>query len=264
MSIIAFGGGAVLFAAFIFVERRSSEPVLPPWVLTRRLLAATTMISFGVGAVMLGLTSYVPTFLEGALSSSPIVAGLALAALTVGWPVSASQSGRLYLRIGFRRTAMIGVTVTVIGTAVLALTAPWPSVATVAMSCFIVGIGLGLLAPPSLIAAQSSVEWSERGVVTGTNLFAQSIGSSIGVAIFGAVANAIYAATPGGNTDPQTIASASEAVFLAVFAGALLTVVAVIAMPTISLPDSTHVMEDKSRAVSRDDWQQLSGPEDLT
>ncbi|MGO4192279.1 MFS transporter [Arthrobacter sp. YAF17] len=235
-----FAAGAVLFAAFIFVERRAAEPVLPPWVASRRLLATTAMVSFGVGAVMLGLTSYVPTFLEGALSTSPILAGLALAALTIGWPISASQSGRLYLRIGFRRTALIGVTVTVIGTAVLAFTAFSPNIAMVAASCFIVGLGLGLVATPTLIAAQSSVEWNERGVVTGTNLFARSIGSAIGVAVFGAIANAVYAGTPDGGTDPHTIVAASAAVFLAVMIGAVLTVVAVIAMPATKSVHQAH------------------------
>ncbi len=231
ISYAVFAGGAVLFAAFILVERRAAEPVLPPWVVSRRLLATTAMVSFGVGAVMLGLTSYVPTFLEGALSTSPILAGLALAALTIGWPISASQAGRLYLRIGFRNTALIGITVTVIGTAALALTASSPSVVFVAGSCFVVGLGLGLVATPTLIAAQSSVEWNERGVVTGTNLFARSIGSAIGVAVFGAIANAVYAGTPQGGTDPQTIVAASTAVFLAVLISAVLTVAAIIGMP---------------------------------
>ena len=226
-----FAGGALLFVAFVLVERRAAEPVLPPWVVSRRLLATTAMVAFGVGAVMLGITSYVPTFLVGALSTSPIVAGLALAALTIGWPISASQSGRLYLRIGFRNTALIGITVTVIGTAVLAVTASVPNVALVAVSCFIVGLGLGLVATPTLIAAQTSVEWNERGVVTGTNLFARSIGSSIGVAVFGAIANAVYAGTPHGDTDPHTIVAASSAVFLAVMIAAVLTVVAVLGMP---------------------------------
>ncbi|GAA2140781.1 MDR family MFS transporter [Arthrobacter humicola] len=240
ISIAVFAGGALLFAAFLLVERRAAEPVLPPWVVSRRLLATTAMIAFGVGAVMLGLTSYVPTFLEGALSTSPILAGLALAALTIGWPISASQSGRLYLRIGFRNTALIGITVTVIGTAVLALTASVPSVALVAGSCFIVGLGLGLVATPTLIAAQSSVEWNERGVVTGTNLFARSIGSSIGVAVFGAIANAVYAGTPHGETDPQTVVAASCAVFLAVLIAAVLTVVAVIGMPATKPVKQVH------------------------
>ena len=231
ISDAVFAGGALLFVAFILVERRAAEPVLPSWVVSRRLLATTAMVAFGVGAVMLGITSYVPTFLVGALSTSPIVAGLALAALTIGWPISASQSGRLYLRIGFRNTALIGITVTVIGTGVLAVTASVPNVALVAFSCFIVGLGLGLVATPTLIAAQTSVEWNERGVVTGTNLFARSIGSSIGVAVFGAIANAVYAGTPHGDTDPHTIVAASSAVFLAVMIAAVLTVVAVIGMP---------------------------------
>ncbi|MEZ2387967.1 MFS transporter [bacterium RCC_150] len=232
-SITVFAVGALLFAGFLIAERRAAEPVLPPWVVSRRLLATTAMISFGVGAVMLGLTSYVPTFLEGALSTSPVVAGLALAALTVGWPISASQAGRFYLRIGFRKTGLIGIAITVTGSAVLAFTASSPNLLLAAAGCFVVGLGLGLVATPSLIAAQSSVEWNERGVVTGTNLFARSIGSSIGVAIFGAVANAIYTGTPGGEARSQTIVSASSAVFLAVLVSAVLTALAVIAMPSL-------------------------------
>ncbi|WP_369745941.1 MFS transporter [Paenarthrobacter sp. AMU7] len=231
VSISVFAGGALLFVAFLLVERKAAEPILPPWVVSRRLLATTAMISFGVGAVMLGLTSYVPTFLEGSLKTSPLLAGLALAALTIGWPISASQAGRLYLRIGFRNTGIIGIVITVIGTALLALTASLPSVILVAVACFIVGLGLGLVATPSLIAAQTSVEWNERGVVTGTNLFARSIGSSIGVAVFGAIANAVYANGPSGGPDPQTTVSASTAVFVAVLVSAVLTVVAVLAMP---------------------------------
>ena len=232
ISIAVFAVGAVGLSLFLLVERRAAEPVLPPWVLSRRLLATTTFISFGVGAVILGLTSYVPTFLQGALATSPVIAGLSLAALTIGWPISASQSGRLYLRIGFRATALIGILVTVIGSAVLALTAYTPNPVLVAASCFIVGLGLGLVATPTLIAAQSSVEWNERGVVTGTNLFARSIGSALGVAVFGAVANAIYAGSPNSHTDPQTVVTASAAVFLAVLFGAVLTVAAVLAMPS--------------------------------
>ncbi len=237
ISVAVFAMGSVLFVAFVLVERRAAEPVLPPWVVSRRLLVTTTLISFGAGAIVLGLTSYVPTFLQGALSVSPVLAGLSLAALTIGWPISASQSGRFYLRIGFRATALIGITVTLIGALVLAITAYTPNLVLVAASCFVAGLGLGLLATPSLIAAQSSVDWNERGVVTGTNLFARSIGSSLGVAVFGAVANAIYAGSPGGERNPQTIVSASAAVFLAVLVCAALTVAAVLMMPSTVLED---------------------------
>ncbi|MFJ6452904.1 MFS transporter [Paenarthrobacter sp. NPDC091669] len=252
ISISVFAGGALLFIAFLLVERKAAEPVLPPWVVSRRLLATTAMISFGVGAVMLGLTSYVPTFLEGSLKTSPLLAGLALAALTIGWPISASQAGRLYLRIGFRNTGIIGIVITVIGAAVLALTASSPSVILVAVACFIVGLGLGLVATPSLIAAQTSVEWNERGVVTGTNLFARSIGSAIGVAVFGAIANAIYANGTSGGPDPQTTVSASTAVFVAVLVSAVLTVVAVLAMPAEGKGSTTEPAEKPSPEPAND------------
>ncbi|MFF1828589.1 MFS transporter [Paenarthrobacter sp. NPDC058040] len=256
-SITVFVVGAVLLAIFLLVERKAAEPVLPPWVVSRRLLATTAMIAFGIGAVMLGLTSYVPTFLEGALQTSPLLAGLALAALTLGWPISASQAGRFYLRIGFRKTALIGISITVVGTGILALTASSPNVLLVAASCFVVGLGLGLVATPTLIAAQSSVEWNERGVVTGTNLFARSIGSSIGVAVFGAVANAIYARS--GGPDPQSTVAASGAVFLAVVVCAVLTVVAVIAMPGTDTTSDAGRSSEPADAAESHGWRRSGG-----
>ena len=230
-SIGAFAIGALLLIAFVFAERRAAEPVLPLWVFSRRLLLSTALIGLGVGAILIGLTSYVPTYLEGSLGVSPIVGGLALAALTLGWPISASLSGRLYLRIGFRATVLIGMAIVVLGTVPLVVFASAPSVGVVAASCFIVGLGLGLVATPSLIAAQASVDWDERGVVTGTNLFARSIGSAVGVAIFGAVANAIFASTGGSDQDAAAVTAASSSVFVAVTIAAVLTVFAALAMP---------------------------------
>jgi EmrB/QacA subfamily drug resistance transporter len=236
-SIGAFAIGAVLLIAFILVERRAAEPVLPLWVFSRRLLVTTTLISLGVGAILIGLTSYVPTYLESTIHVTPIVSGLAVAALTVGWPIAASLSGRFYLRIGFRNTALLGTAIAIIGTIVLVLTSTHPSVAFVAISCFIVGLGMGLIATPTLIAAQSSVAWAERGVVTGTNLFARSIGSSVGVAVFGAIANAIIAQSAAGEHDPSTVQHASSAVFLSVMIVAILTIAAGFAMPRARVED---------------------------
>ncbi|HZK59429.1 MAG TPA: MFS transporter [Cryobacterium sp.] len=230
-SIGSFALGSLLLALFLLAERRAAEPMLPLWVFSRHLLLSTALVSIGVGAILIGLTSFVPTFLEGALGTTPLVSGLALAALTIGWPISASLSGRLYLRIGFRRTALIGSAIALLGIAVLVVTAASPSVSLVAASCFVAGLGLGLVATPSLIAAQSSVGWNERGVVTGANLFSRSIGSAVGVAIFGAVANGIFAASGERVPDTATVISAASAVFLAVGVTAALTVVAVVSMP---------------------------------
>jgi multidrug resistance protein len=230
-SITTFAVGAVLLAAFVVVERRAADPVLPLWVFSRRLLCATTIVGFGVGAILMGLTSYVPTYLEGALRVSPIVAGLALAALTIGWPASASLAGKVYLRWGFKLTALAGATLVIIGAVGLMVRAHQPDVAVVAVVCFIIGAGMGLLAVPTLIAAQSSVDWDERGVVTGNNMFARSLGSAVGVAVFGAIANSIFGAGDVHSIGATAIQAGSAAVFTGVLIVAVVTAVAVLAMP---------------------------------
>ncbi len=262
ISFGVFGVGAVLLVIFILVERRAAEPILPSWVVSRRLLVTTALASFGVGAVMIGLTSYVPTFLEGSLAVSPLVAGLALAALTLGWPLSASQAGRFYLRIGFKVTGLIGISITVVGLSILALTAGTPNVALIASSCFVVGLGLGLLATPTLIAAQSSVPWNERGVVTSTNMFARSIGSALGVAVFGAVANAIYSGNPGGEGNGQAVVAASSAVFLAALVAGLLTVLAVLAMPAAGTGDAAVGQDQGSEQATASNQDPKNGNDD--
>jgi EmrB/QacA subfamily drug resistance transporter len=230
-SVGAFVLGGLMLLAFVFVEHRVAEPVLPLWVFSRRLLFSTSLVGLGVGAIVIGLSAFVPTYLEGAIGVQPIVAGLALAALTLGWPIAASFSGRFYLRIGFRNTVLVGLVFAVAGSVALAAFAHAPSVAIVASTCFVIGLGMGLIAVPSLVAAQSSVEWNQRGVVTGANLFSRSIGSAIGAAIFGAIANAIIVASGKPGTDVAVVTSSSTAVFVAVAIAVLATALAALAMP---------------------------------
>ena len=238
-SILIFVIGAVALIGFILVERRAAEPVLPLWVFRRRLLLTTSLVGFGVGGALIGLSSFVPTYLEGSIAATPLIAGLALAALTLGWPVAATYAGRLYLRIGFRLTALIGTAFVVVGTIVLAAFGLAPSLIVVAVACFVIGFGFGWSAVPTLIAAQASVEWGERGVVTGANMFARSIGSAVGAAIFGAVANGVIAAHGGNENDPGTVAFASTGVFIGIAITAVLIVLAVLAMPKTPVAAST-------------------------
>jgi EmrB/QacA subfamily drug resistance transporter len=220
--------GAALVVLFVLVERRAAEPVLPLWVFRRRMLVASCLVGLGVGAVLIGLTSYVPTYVQGVLGTGPLVAGFALAMLTIGWPVTASQSGRVYLRVGFRTTAAAGSAVVVAGTAAVVLVTLRPSVVAVGAACFVVGAGLGFVAAPTLIAAQSTVGWAERGVVTAANMFSRSIGSAIGVALFGAIANATLRST---GATPAGLTHASRHVFVAVLVFAAAMGAAVLLIP---------------------------------
>lgn len=235
-SIAVLSGGAVLLAAFIVVERRAAEPILPFWVLSRRLLLTTNLLGFCVGVALIGLTEYVPTFLTVTTGAQPILAGLALGAMTIGWPVAATIAGRVYLRFGFRPTTILGGVVLVFGISGLAVSTLAPSLWLVAVVCFVIGTGFGFSAVTSLVAAQASVEWNERGVVTGTQMFFRSIGQALGAAVLGAIANTVIFATGGDETVPATMQAAAGAVFTAAAVVAVLLLIAALAMPRVALP----------------------------
>lgn len=230
-SIAVFTGGILLFIAFVLVERRAAEPILPPWVATRPIVRATSIVGLAVGAGLIGLTAFVPTYLQVGLGVDPIVAGLGLATLTIGWPIAATLSGRVYLRIGFRSTSIIGGLLVVAGSAVLVVFAASPSFLVVAIACFVIGLGFGFSAVPTLVLAQSSVDWQERGVVTGVNMLTRSLGQAVGAAVLGAVANGVIASRGGDESDPAVFVPAMTAVFVGVLIGAVLLAVATIAMP---------------------------------
>ena len=232
-SIAVLAAGAVLLGVFALVERRAADPVVPLRLLRNRLLVATNLASACVGAVLLGLTSYVPTFAQDVLGTGPLVAGFALAALTLGWPISASLSGRVYLRIGIRSTALVGAAVVVLGSALLLLLDETSSAIQVGATSFVIGLGMGFTAAPTLIAAQSAAQWQERGVVTGANMFFRSAGSAVGVAVFGAIVNATLSG-PGVDSDrvaPEALTAAVHHVFLGTTVLAVAMLAAVLLMP---------------------------------
>lgn len=192
-SISLFAAAAVLLAAFAVVERRASEPVLPGWVFRNRVVLAAMVTSLVVGVLMMGLTSYVPLYGQVVLGQGAVASGLALAAIALGWPLAASNSGRLYLTVGFRATMLIGGVVSVGGTSLLLLVGEDSSILVLAAPCFVMGLGFGLVSSPAIIAAQSAVGWDRRAVATGTSAFARSVGSAVGVAVFGAIVNGMVA-----------------------------------------------------------------------
>jgi EmrB/QacA subfamily drug resistance transporter len=261
-SALVLGTAAVALVAFAYVERSASEPVLPLWVFRRRILVGGNLVAVFTGALLVGMSSYVPTYVQGVLGTGAVEAGFALGALTIGWPISASMSGQIYLRIGFRNTALIGIAFASTGAVLATLLLADAHVWQVAGAMFVTGLGMGLVGSPIVVAVQSVVGWERRGVVTGTNMFCRSMGSALGAAAFGAIANSTlahrYAHPPRGLTGPlphgvdgttralarpgpvadfarASLYSATHHVFLAL-AGAVVLMTAAIAL----IPRQTH------------------------
>lgn len=240
-SAVVLGGAALLTALFVRVEGRVDDPVLPGWLFRHRVLNAATIAAFVAGVVMLGVTSYVPVYAQQVLGAGATVAGFAVAALAIGWPIAASTSGRIYLRWGFRACLFLGATFGALGAVVLTLVGPDSSILVLAGACLVLGLGLGYVVSPSVVALQSAVEFRRRGVATGANMFSRSVGSAVGVAVFGAIANGVVADRLGGadragsveleKLPDAVLDPALQAVFLAVAGCALLLVLAALMMP---------------------------------
>jgi len=243
-SFAVLSAGLAALVVFGLVERVAPEPVLPLWIFRRPLLVVSGALAVGVGAILLGLSSYVPTYVQDVLGTGPLVAGFALAALTLGWPISASQAGKVYLRLGFRACALIGTSLVLAGSALLLLLGRHSQVLEVGAFCLIIGLGMGLTAAPTLIAAQSSVGWAERGVVTANNIFLRSLGSALGVAVFGAIANAVVGHGP---VAPGPLTTAVHRIF----AGIVLVAVAMAGLAAL-IPRSAD------DAITRDAEAQLT------
>ncbi|HEY8450124.1 MAG TPA: MFS transporter, partial [Bacillota bacterium] len=176
---------AATLLAFIAWERRVPGPLLPLELLRRPLLATANGGALLAGVLIMGLTSVVPTLVQGVLERSPTVAGFSLAAMSIGWPLASSVSGFIMLRSGYRRTAQLGGLFIIAGGLVLVSVGAGSEPLQVAAGSALTGVGLGLTTTTYLIALQSSVPYQERGLVTGVHAFARQLGQALGAAVLG-------------------------------------------------------------------------------
>ena len=127
------------------------------------------------------------------------------------------------------------------GAALMLLLGRHSSVSRSAAFCLVIGLGMGLTAAPTLIAAQSSVGWAERGVVTANNIFLRSLGSALGVAVFGAIANAAIGHGP---VDPATLTTAVHRIFI----GIIIVAVVMIGLAALVPRSANRSIAEDARA----------------
>ncbi|HET8616047.1 MAG TPA: MDR family MFS transporter [Actinomycetales bacterium] len=190
-SVLVFVGSLACAAAAVVVEHRAAEPVMPPWLWSRRLTAGTYAATATGGLLVIGLSTFLPTWGQSVLGLSAVGAGFVLAVMSVTWPMASGLSNGLYLRIGFRDTAAVGALLTVAAGVVFVLVPADAHVWQPVLGSALMGAGLGLITSPLIVGLQSTVGWGERGVVTGGVMFSRFLGQSVGAAVFGAVTNAV-------------------------------------------------------------------------
>ncbi|MEU1018982.1 MDR family MFS transporter [Streptomyces sp. NPDC005898] len=180
--------GAVLAAAFVAVERKAAEPVLPLRLFRVRTFTLSAVISFVVGFAMFGAMTYLPTFLQVVQGVSPTMSGVHMLPMVAGMLLSTTASGQIVSRTGrWKVFPVVGTAVTTVGLLLLHRLDEHSSTGEMSAYFFVFGLGLGLVMQVLVLIVQNAVGYEDLGVATSGATFFRSIGASFGVAIFGTI-----------------------------------------------------------------------------
>jgi EmrB/QacA subfamily drug resistance transporter len=185
-SLIVFG---LCIPLFLSQEKRATEPMLDLNLWREHVIATSNGASLAAGMTMIGVTSFLAVYVQGVLGHSATVAGLALTMMAVGWPIAAVVARKLYNRIGMRATLRIGSALIVVGSVFFIFLPQLPSAVFAGIGSFVVGFGMGFLAVTCILMVQGSVEWRRRGSATASNVFARTLGNTLGAVVLGSVLN---------------------------------------------------------------------------
>jgi EmrB/QacA subfamily drug resistance transporter len=233
--IVGLGVLAVAaLVAFVAVERRAAEPVLPPKLFRNRVFTVTSAIGFVVGFALFGALTYLPLFQQIVRGASPTESGLQLVPVMAGVLIASIASGQIISRTGrYKAWPVAGTAVACAGMFALSTMDERTGTAQAAGQMFVLGLGLGMVMQVLVLAVQNAVGYEDLGVATsGATLF-RSIGGSIGTAILGTIFtnrldHLLSASGPGvggiGALDPSALAElppAQHATFIEAFTDSL-------------------------------------------
>lgn len=181
---------ATVVAGYLFVrqERRAPEPVINLALWKNPLILVANLATLTCGVAMIGMISFLPAFMQGALGTTALVAGFTLSAMSIGWPIASTMAGHALVKLGTQRLSLIGGACVCVGGVLVALFAaagPWAA----GGGSFILGTGLGILNITFIVAIQTMVPWAQRGAATASNVLMRILGNALGAALFGGVLN---------------------------------------------------------------------------
>jgi MFS family permease len=175
---------------YIRHAHRSEHPILPIDFIASRVIGPSIIGAAIFGAGFLSLDTYVPLYVQGGRGGGATAAAGVVTPVMLTWALSGVFAAPLVVRWGFRRTALLGTTLIVVGFVgliICAVTSAPQTLLTAVLS--ITGLGFGPASMSYLLAAQDAVTWQQRGSVTSAVGFFRTIGGAVGIGILGAVFN---------------------------------------------------------------------------
>ncbi|MGD0431622.1 MAG: MFS transporter [Acetobacteraceae bacterium] len=175
--------------ALVLHERRIAEPMLPLELWRNRVIAGSGIGSLITGILMMGVTAYLPTCVQGVMGRGANVTAVILALMSVVWVLGSTTAGLWLPRSTYRSIATSGAVALMAGAAMLIAMTPASGPVWAAAGAVLIGAGMGFCNTTFMVSVQTSVAWHQRGAATSSTMFLRFLGQSLGAAAFGAVLN---------------------------------------------------------------------------
>jgi EmrB/QacA subfamily drug resistance transporter len=190
-SLIGFS--ILMLAMFLYAETKATEPVIPLALFRNPIIAICAIASFVLGMGMFGIIIYLPLFMQGVMGVSATQSGSLLTPLMMAAVVGSIAAGQFTSRTGrYKVLALTGSFLLAVGMILFARMNGDTLRIEVVRGMVIVGLGIGLIQPVYTLAVQNAAPREHMGAATASTQFFRSIGSTMGVSIFGSVLLTIY------------------------------------------------------------------------
>ncbi len=181
-------GGGLLLVAFVLIELRVPEPVVPMRLFRSSIFTFSNLGAFGMSMVMFGSILYVPIYAQGVLAVNASTSGLITLPLMLGLVLVGLIAGMLITRTGrYKELMLVGAVLLGVGVLLLARLDVNSSVWDVTAGVALIGVGLGALSQQYTLVVQNAVSRSDLGVATAALQFFRNVGATVGTAVFGTV-----------------------------------------------------------------------------
>lgn len=214
----------VFLLVFVRLESKTEEPMLPLSLFKIRVIAVADLVAFLVFFVNIGVTVYMPIWIQTLLGHSATNSGLTLMPMTIVWPLASALAGRYMYKIGIKNVDVFGAILVSTAAASLLLipinSAYWVFV----LIMIVYGFGMGCTTMPLTVLIQLAVGRNLRGSATASQEFSRTLGQTVGIAVYGALFN--HALRDGDMSNALVsgaLAHSLRLVFILAFAMALVT-----------------------------------------
>lgn len=191
--------GALLFAAitaiaFIVVERRSPDPIMPQSIYSDRIVSISLVATFLTGFAMFGTIIFIPLFFQAVLGTSATSSGSFLTPMMLSMVLAAALSGQALSRFGghYRIQGLIGFALFLAGLVFTSQMTPETSFLEAVSYITVVGFGVGITFPCFSISVQNAVPAQLLGAATSATQFFRQIGGALGLAVLGSFMTARF------------------------------------------------------------------------